>query len=518
MAAGQSVVSLPARRERPSITVTPGDLPGVVTAAEMVLLAGGSEIYQRGGVLVRPIRLAEPGGDTWLQRAPGALTLLTVDPTWLQLELARLAEFVKFDARLGDVKPIDVPVEVARAYLALAGEWRAPPLRGVIEAPTVRADGSILAKPGYDAATGLLAEFDGRWPAPPAEPSQSEARAALKRLMRLVAEYPFATVADRAIWPAMVLTALIRATLPTAPLLAVSSPTPGSGKTELANAAAILATGRRAPAMTWGANDEESEKRLGALMLAGDPIVLLDNIERPLAGEQLCAALTSQEISVRVLGQSRNVRIPTSVSMFATGNNLVIRGDLNRRALVAVIDPGVERPELRRFDWTPNEYALEHRVHLVNDALTILRAHHLAGYPGYRELPPFGSFEDWSRRVRAALLFAGAADPVDVIERTREKDPERELLAALVRTWLAAIGPGPITVREVLHQTDSRQYPNPPLEELREVIDSVRMGHDAARSLGRYLSRHEGRIVDRARFVRRGTEDGAVRWALDRLS
>lgn len=513
-----NVAPFPARSQRHTITVESGNLLAVVGAAEKILLAARAEIYQRGGVLVRPIRLAEPGSG-WVQRAPGALTLLAVDPTWLQLELARVAEFVKFDARMGDVKPIDVPIEVARAYLALAGEWRVPPLRGVIEAPTIRADGSALARPGYDAATGLLADFDAQWPAIPSEPNQGEARAALKRLLRLASEYPFATDADRAIWPAMALTALIRATLPTAPLLAVSSPTPGSGKTELANAAAIIATGRPAPAMTWGANDEESEKRLGALMLAGDPIVLLDNIERPLAGEQLCAALTSAEISVRVLGQSRNVRIPTSVLMLATGNNLVIRGDLNRRALVAMIDPGVERPELRRFDWTPSEYALEHRVTLVNDALTILRAYHQAGYPGYRDLPPFGSFEDWSRRVRGALIWAGAADPVAVIERTREKDPERELLTALIQAWLAAIGTLPITVRDVLRETEaSRQYPNVPLEELREVIDSIRGHNDAARSLGRYLSRHEGRIVEGARFVRRGTDDRAVKWAVERMS
>ena len=39
--------------------------------------------------------------------------------------------------------------------------------------------------------------------------------------------------------------------------------------------------------------------------------------------------------------------------MTATGNNLVLVGDMTRRALLCRLDPERERPELRRFDSDP---------------------------------------------------------------------------------------------------------------------------------------------------------------------
>lgn len=497
------------------IPLIAGEMPDAVARAEKSLIAVNAEIYQRGGILVRPVRLPDIAGSTdAIRRAPGALTLVAVDTIWLQLELARCCEFLKFDARKDDYKIIDPPKEVAQSYLALAGDWRVRSLRGLIESPTIRADGSMLNVPGYDRASGLLADFDPDWPAIPPRPTRDDARAALKRLLRPVDEYAFATKADQAVWAAMVLTALVRPTLPAAPLFAMSASAAGSGKTEACNAAAIIATGRAAAAMSWGSAEEESEKRLGSMLLAGDAVLLIDNIERPLRGEMICSALTSESVKVRILGQSRSVSVPTSVLLMATGNNLTIAGDLNRRALVAIIDPGVERPELRRFGWTPSSRAHEEREKLVNAGLTIMRAYHVAGYPDAGDLPPFGSFEKWSERVRGALVWSGAADPVEVMERTREKDPEREQLAALLSAWVAAVGTDAITVRDVLRRTDARNYPNPPLEELREIIDSIRGHNDAARALGRYLSRYEGRIVDKRKFARdpRLDRDGVVLW------
>ena len=36
----------------------------------------------------------------------------------------------------------------------MIGEWPFPPLRGVIATQTMRHDGTLLTKPGYDPATG----------------------------------------------------------------------------------------------------------------------------------------------------------------------------------------------------------------------------------------------------------------------------------------------------------------------------------------------------------------------------
>ena len=50
-----------------------------------------------------------------------------------------------------------------------------------------------------------------------------------------------------------------------------------------------------------------------------------------------------------MLGLSRQVDVPTSALFTATGNNLILEGDLTRRSMRCELDAKVERPELREF-------------------------------------------------------------------------------------------------------------------------------------------------------------------------
>jgi putative DNA primase/helicase len=68
------------------------------------------------------------------------------------------------------------------------------------------------------------------------------------------------------------------------------APVAGSGKSMLVDIASMIASGHEALVMTVGKSEEEFEKRLGAALLAGDPMINLDNCERPLGGELLCPA------------------------------------------------------------------------------------------------------------------------------------------------------------------------------------------------------------------------------------
>lgn len=106
-----------------------------------------------------------------------------------------------------------------------------PVLTGIINYPTLRPDGSILDLPGYDAQTGLL--FDPqevRFPALPRHPDRDTALRALCLLKDLISTFPLVTDADRSVALSGILTALIRRSLPTAPLHGFNAPTAGSGK------------------------------------------------------------------------------------------------------------------------------------------------------------------------------------------------------------------------------------------------------------------------------------------------
>lgn len=272
--------------------------------------------------------------------------------------------------------------------------------------------------------------------------------------------------------------------------------------------------------ISQGSTPEEFEKRLGAVLLAADPIIAIDNCERPLGGELLCQCLTQSTVKPRILGQSQAPETSTGSFITATGNNLVLAGDLTRRALLCRIDPKVERPEDRAFDRNPVAYAKANRPALVVAALTLLRAYHLAGRPG--RPAPLGSFEAWSDLVRSALMWIGCADPVITMAAVRESDPKIAQLRMVMSAWREAFQGEGVTVSSVVKKAieqrggydgREREFVN---EDLREAIMMVagRSGMISSRSLGKWLSEHKGRIVGGMRFEQFGERHGVAVWAL----
>ena len=75
------------------------------------------------------------------------------------------------------------------------------------------------------------------------------------------------------------LTPFDRRSLATTPLHAFTSPVAGTGKSLLVDVASMLVSGQLAPVISQGRSEEELEKRLGAALIAGDPLISIDNCE-----------------------------------------------------------------------------------------------------------------------------------------------------------------------------------------------------------------------------------------------
>jgi hypothetical protein len=384
----------------------------------------------------------------------------------------------------------------------------------------MRDDGSILSAPGYDERTGLLFEPRGvTFPAIPDQPTHADAENALASLCHLLKDFPFEEPYDKAVALSAILTACVRRSLPTAPMHIFDAPEAGSGKSKLVNIASVIALGHEAPTMSQGADECETEKRLGSMLLAGRQIIAIDNVVLPLEGAKLCEMLTSKIVSIRVLGASQMPEAPTSAFLTATGNNIVVKGDLVRRTVRCRIDPNLERPEERVFDFDPVKEAKARRGELVVAALTILRAHHVAGPPG--KPAQLGSFEEWSDRVRGALLWVGVADPVDSMVGLRKADPARQDLHAVISQWREVIGDERVTTSDIIGKAtemrggrfgdDTLAYP-----EFRNALFTVggRGGVLDAKVLGKWLIAQQNRIVDGASFVKIGTRKDVAVWAL----
>src|SRR5690606_18202855 len=149
-----------------------------------------------------------------------------------------------------------------------------------------------------------------------------EARVALEVLKRPFREVRFDSDPHRSVALAAVMTALVRRMFSAAPLFAIDAPTAGSGKSLLSEIICIIATGHKPAMMSQGKSDEENEKRLSSVLMAGDPVIVIDNCDRPIEGDFLCTMLSQEKVKPRILGRSEVANVPTGSLVVATGNNI----------------------------------------------------------------------------------------------------------------------------------------------------------------------------------------------------
>lgn len=257
--------------------------------------------------------------------------------------------------------------------------------------------------------------------------------------------------------------------------------------------------------MDYGRDAVEAGKRLDAMLLAGDSLISIDNIEAPIEGAALCQTLTQTVRRIRVLGLSKMVTVPCVSMVTATGNNLVLKGDVVRRVLLCRLDAQTERPELRDFDQDLKAEASEYRRNLVADIITIMLAYHRAGCPDRGV--PLGGYEPWSRMVRQALCWVGEADPCRSMERTRGDDPSRQNFGWVLEAWHAAFGEVATTVAEAVTRADGDTA-------LREALAAVceTRGKLDNRGLGLWLRDNKDKRAGRL-ALRAGRPDGHKRTA-----
>lgn len=505
----------------PLIECRDGELPRMVDEAEAALLKGSVRLFQRTGMLVRVVK-REASTVRQFKRPPGSLGLLMVDKPHLVESLTRVALWRRWDAKSDTWRRINAPDKVAETYLARSGQWKLPRLRAVISTPTLRPDGTLLQDPGYDARTQVWYDALGQeYPRVPENPTHDEACDALEVLRKAFSSFPFQDRIDESVALSLALTALVRRSLPSAPLGGLTAPAARSGKTKLAHCIAILAMGTPAPAMSYPAKDDEAAKSALALLLDGDAAALIDNITRPLQGDWLCTILTEEEFKQRELGLSRTVRVPTNVLFLATGNKLMIIGDLRARALLCRIDPKVERPEEREFKYDAVDYFMAHRGELVVAGLTIMRAFVARGVKSEDiGVKPWGGFERWSTMVRAPLMWVGCQDPRLSHVALMADDQEHADLMRMIDAWSEVFASDGATARDAIARVNSAVTSDAEVK-LGQVLRDVakdKAGVLDNHRLGSWMRRHANQLVANKQIVKAGERDHVVMWKVETMN
>jgi len=499
--------------------------PEAADEAEAAIVgAGPGPIFQRGGQLVhiatRPVRRSDGTSDA-------QEVIITADYAVLAGQLARHCRFERYDIRAKNWLPTDPPKRVFEDLIA-RGRWNLPDLRLIIATPTLRSDGSLLDRQGYDEKTGLYLSRELPGLSVPERPTRLDADRAVDILVDLFRDFPFAARGEQgsaeislSVAVAGLLTALTRHALPHAPLFSISAPTAGSGKSYLVDVISVIATGQTAVTIGSGRNVEEFEKGLGAALLEGQPLVSIDNISAPLGGDLLCRVLSQERTAVRLLGRSKIVEVPTSVTLFATGNNMTVHGDMARRTLVCHLDSGMENPEERQFESDLIDEASRRRPDLVSAGLTILRWRHIAarepGRPTGRTLAGFGP---WCELVAGALLALDHADPVAAVDIAKTTDDKRQKQLQLAKAWQAAFGEDRETAADAIRWVEAGPAESMKHQDLRDAMSAVARarggGLDATR-LGNYLGNIQDNPLDGYRFRKDGLRRGVVLWWLEKV-
>jgi putative DNA primase/helicase len=380
----------------------------------------------------------------------------------------------------------------------------------------LRPDGTILSQPGYDPDTRLILVNPPIMPTMSESPTRDEALAALRLLNSLLDEFPFVDEASRSVALSELITPVVRGAMTVAPLHVNRAPAPGSGKSYILDIASGISSGQPCPVISAGSDEFETEKRLGAALLQGQAMIAIDNLNGELRGDALCQMIERPVVDVRPLGSSRLVRIASRATLFATGNNIVLVGDLIRRVLLCSLDPNMERPELRQFKGNPFDTVLADRGLYIAAALTVVRAYLAAGCPD--TLPSLASFRDWSRLVRSALVWLGRADPVQTMDAARAEDPELDAMRRVFAALHDVIGlDRPHTAGQLKERAEQPGMNGPVNPDLNEALLSVAFGMDGinSRKLGAWLGRHRDRVVDGCKLVaREDSHNKQTAWCL----
>ena len=152
-------------------------------------------MYQRGGQLVRFVRLTDPTPDKSAVRVPaGATVIRDLCPALPREQFTRVADWVKVtEGKDGsEMTPTHPPPWCVQAVHA-RGTWPGVPrLDAVVTRPILLADGSLLAESGYHRASGVLVCLPERMRLNvPSASTRDDANTAVALLSDCVCDFPF---------------------------------------------------------------------------------------------------------------------------------------------------------------------------------------------------------------------------------------------------------------------------------------------------------------------------------------
>ncbi len=312
-------------RTKPRLNMA-APIHALVKDSEAVLSALGF-YYQRSGEIVYPFVLQQDIFEgAGVSRKRFSIIIKTESEFSILRRLASHAHCFKRDAK-GVEYWSDPPIKLAQHLHDHAAqspeECPYPRLSLVSSTPVLMPDGSVLEK-GY--SNEVFVRPLKKYPAIPDTPTKDDAIAALKKFEELYQLFPFKAEEGQA-WNrtpsyaavlAASLSLVARPALPTVPLFGITSPTPGTGKSLIAQTISTSMLGHKTTGIPFK-DEEEFDKLLVPVLRAADRIVSIENLSRPLQSDHLTHAISDGIYKTRILGKSEEITLANRAVWFATG-------------------------------------------------------------------------------------------------------------------------------------------------------------------------------------------------------
>lgn len=492
--------------ERRTIEHRPEDSVAQAHAVEELIsdaAEGGSYLTyseKRSEIVVKATPYAHLADDP--DSAPPPVPQLSeIGPVGMRQRIEQVAVFTKTTNK--GPAAIGVPTQIVDNLMHLPS-LLAPMTTGLVLHPLVLRDGSILAKPGLHRASGLYLHGTALEDLRPY--ARAEAAQALQRIAASFLEgFEFATDRDRLVALAGLLTGVQRRVLDIAPGLAILANVQSSGKTTLARRIHLILTAHDMPVTPYVDNNEETQKRIAAILKTSPSLVCWDNISDGFTFRDptIAAAMTTLILHLRILGVSEIVELLTNTLFVLTGNNLSLGVDEVSRWAVCRLQPMSARPEQRRFKVTDVvSHGRSIRDAVLRDAVGIV-----AGYLNSGQSYPTASrFPAWDRMVRQPLLWIGAGDVAEVFATNADESEEVQAHRAMLIALRDLFGSNKFSAAHVADATQGAGWGRQPFREdvdIAEMSGRLRASLEAMgcrdakspRSVGRVLKAKAERVA-----------------------
>jgi hypothetical protein len=269
---------------------------------------------------------------------------------------------------------------------------------------------------------------------------------------------------------------------------------PGSGKTILTCGPGML-YGQRV--LTWTHSDEELRKSITAVLAEPVGTIIFDNLAEGTVIDSpvLARLITDRTWADRLLGGNKIGGGANDRLWSATGNNLLLGGDMATRTVLVRLNPDMPHPEERTGFTIPNldqwilNPANQRRVlwHLLILVIDWTRG----GAPRQVGIT-MRQFTPWAEAVGGFLAHHDVAGFLANIQTVRDIDEDNATWTAFLARWRKIHGDNWRTSRELRRSADVPEFADDPWDGLYltdgrgKLLNEVALGKRLKGQIGRY--------------------------------